>query len=138
MSVKNFQKTAYTGAKKRYLYFLLASLIVTSVFFVASPAFAAYYNYANNISTPLGLERVSQSVYDINGGRVSTNTAAVGSLYIQTFLSHPGYQVLGSASGVSPGWVYLSHQTFTAAFSKCFWYAPYDIGPFNLTCSYRK
>lgn len=59
-------------------------------------------------------------------------------LQIRTYSPYPGYQLHGEASGLAPGWAYLSHSRAFDVYSSCNWVFPHDIGPAPLTCQYRR
>lgn len=117
------------------LFLLLSTFVLTMA---VTPAFSATHTYASNWSAPMGVERTTPAT-NIIGGGIQTPLFLAGSaqITVRTFLAHPGYQILASATGKSPGWVNVSHGTYSAANSGCFWLAPYDIGPIIVNCNWK-
>lgn len=140
--VQRVEKSRPARQRKTKIAIAASALAMFFVVVIAQPAAAYYATYAYNVSVSYLQTKTSSALPGLKGGRVSNPTGiSLSGLFLQirTYSSYPGYTLHGSASGGSPGWVYLSHGTVdSSAYSQCNWAYWTDIGPIRLTCQYSR
>lgn len=121
----------------------LLIFIVAAAFFVfggVSSAQTSHYFYAYNTPTDELQSRSSGIRPEISGGRVEVEPFSADgfgtAVYIETYISYPGYQFVGSGEGGQ--WANMSHKRATSATQYCFWNLPWasgNNGSLKLTCN---
>lgn len=109
--------------------------------FITEHAVATTYTYADSVRTDAFQWRESSIVVGLRGGSVGVEgIGLLATLRIESYVPHPGFRVHGSASGVAPGTVYLTHAPVSNYRSRCMWYVPGGGGTaeVDLTCKYQK
>jgi len=110
---------------------LLAAVIVMA--FMIPAARAADYSYVST-TTSSGQTHYSGQKPVINGGIVQAEIG-LGTQFITTYYSYPGYYQVAHAAGTPPNKTYISGHASNAS-SKCSWYISVG-GTAPLTCWYR-